>query len=285
VGAWLMFSYFMKSQGLPTNTWFYSWTSLSYVEGDTIDPALSNGSTSLTSNDAFNIINRGNCVFYVMLITMQLGNLCTTRCRTRCILPMPKWLVEWGEKRQARLKEKCKPEPLDLWDDTTSSPVDVGQNAILLDERKLAVVVVDPQTKKAAGSSGVNPLEQNYMTIRFNSSDEENNSAMALGGSGGDREQEKQQTIVNETPTGLFYDGNGDLHQSVRIFIVALCSMLAGVFIVETSFIQSLFFTLPVNVEYWFIGLSFGVIIFFFGEMRKWLIRLFPGSVIDILNW
>ncbi|CAI7852243.1 unnamed protein product [Closterium sp. NIES-53] len=51
-------------------------------------------------------------------------------------------------------------------------------------------------------------------------------------------------------------------------------------------FLQEVFDTRPLNVLYWFIGVPFALTILAIGELRKWLIRKFPGGWMDRWsNW
>ncbi|CAI5516948.1 unnamed protein product [Closterium sp. Naga37s-1] len=51
-------------------------------------------------------------------------------------------------------------------------------------------------------------------------------------------------------------------------------------------FLQEVFDTRPLNVLYWFIGVPFALTILAIGELRKWLIRKFPGGWMDRwTNW
>jgi len=69
------------------------------------------------------------------------------------------------------------------------------------------------------------------------------------------------------------------------IFMACTASLLSAVFFTEIKVCQDTFGTRHVEAMYWFVSVCFAIILFFLGEMRKWIMELWPKGIVAKLAW
>jgi sodium/potassium-transporting ATPase subunit alpha len=69
------------------------------------------------------------------------------------------------------------------------------------------------------------------------------------------------------------------------LFLAMLVSLLIAIFVTEAPFINTLFGTAPVPLEFWFMPLALALGILIGDEIRKLVVRSFPKSFVAKIAW
>ncbi|KAJ3340832.1 hypothetical protein HDU93_006124 [Gonapodya sp. JEL0774] len=69
------------------------------------------------------------------------------------------------------------------------------------------------------------------------------------------------------------------------IFVAAFIALAIAIFVTEVPWIQNLFGTAPVPVEFWILPIPFAIFILFADEMRKLCVRLWPNGFLAKVAW
>jgi len=73
--------------------------------------------------------------------------------------------------------------------------------------------------------------------------------------------------------------------RNVYVFMALTASLLSAVFFTEIKACQDTLATRHVEAKYWFVSAAIALLLFFIGEMRKWVIELWPKSIIAKVAW
>ncbi|KAG8430254.1 hypothetical protein GDO86_018148 [Hymenochirus boettgeri] len=65
------------------------------------------------------------------------------------------------------------------------------------------------------------------------------------------------------------------------IFLGLLSQVIIGVFLCYCPGMDEALHFMPIRIQYWFVGIEYTILILVYDELRKLLIRIFPGSWID----
>lgn len=74
-------------------------------------------------------------------------------------------------------------------------------------------------------------------------------------------------------------------HRNPWLILSMLISLVIAIFVTEVPGIQNLFDTASVPIEFWLIPIPLGLGILFVDEVRKYIVRKFPGSFIAKIAW
>jgi len=96
-----------------------------------------------------------------------------------------------------------------------------------------------------------------------------------------EEEQEDENALEGGSLVEKFQRGS----RNIYVFGACVASILCAVFFTEIKACQDTFLTRHVEARYWFVSVCFAVILFFLGEMRKWIVFLWPRSIIAKLAW
>jgi len=307
ISAWIITWKYLDSVGLPWSDWFYSWTNLSYTQGG--DPLSQGAGITLTPDDVFEHLNRLSSIFYIVLVTMQFGNIFSTRFRSQMVIPMPEAIFNWARVRQLHYRARIAAKRLSPWRVVKQPvPEPLAEHSRMSQQHAAGEVAMDPlgHADPAAGSIGTEraydvaaaatsvlstfPQMQHQFTIRANTGTLRNDKAsMALSATAAaiaasDANRARQRTEPSVV-YNLLFDNDGNLLQIVRILFAIVGSVLVAVVLTEGAAFHDLFYTYPVPLSYWFIGFACGCILFVLAELRKWIIFCFPGRFADMLQW
>lgn len=84
----------------------------------------------------------------------------------------------------------------------------------------------------------------------------------------------RRLSIFQHTPASNWY-----------VFPAADMALVLAIFFSYVPWFQKVFQTRPIPVEFFFIPITFGLGLLFLDEMRKYLVRAYPGSFIDRMAW
>lgn len=84
----------------------------------------------------------------------------------------------------------------------------------------------------------------------------------------------RRLSIFQHTPASNWY-----------VFPAAGMALVLAIFFSYVPWFQKVFQTRPIPVEFFFIPITFGLGLLFLDEMRKYLVRAYPGSFIDRMAW
>lgn len=74
-------------------------------------------------------------------------------------------------------------------------------------------------------------------------------------------------------------------HRNPWLILSMLISLVIAIFVTEVPGIQNLFDTASVPIEFWLIPIPLGLGILFVDEIRKLVVRKFPGSIVAKIAW
>ncbi|RSL97535.1 hypothetical protein CEP52_010870 [Fusarium oligoseptatum] len=74
-------------------------------------------------------------------------------------------------------------------------------------------------------------------------------------------------------------------HRNPWLILSMLISLVIAIFVTEVPGIQNLFDTASVPIEFWLIPIPLGLGILFVDEVRKFIVRKFPWSIVAKIAW
>jgi len=211
-----------------------------------------------SDDHATEIVLTGQSIFFVVLVVLQIGNLFTTRTRFVPMLPVPAFLRNWAG------KSNC-------FNNTCNYPVEFHRGSCTC------------CSSSCLHRKGRGTRTRRSVKFELPVTHVEVHSPI---------DEQKDETVdpIDELMSDDF-GGNGCLQlfqrgsRNIYIFLACAASLLTAVFFTEIKVCQDTFQTRHVEAKYWFVSVCFAIILFFLGEMRKWIMELWPRGIIAKLAW